>query len=180
MTESLLSKPLAPGLDQPLEVLTACHGRMMAQLETLDRLVRWLPDHGADEDASRAAVNIVRYFDTAAVNHHQDEEDSLFPLLLERVSATGRSRLRTLIQWIERDHAEMMAAWASLRPQLLAIAAGESAELSADEVANFASRYLSHIDREDNELFPYAAQLLTPADLSALSEQMVARRRLPK
>ncbi|TVO60422.1 hemerythrin domain-containing protein [Denitromonas ohlonensis] len=180
MSESLLSKPLAPGLDQPLEVLTACHGRMMSQLQTLDRLVRWLPEHGADADACRAATNVVRYFDTAAVNHHQDEEDSLFPILFERVSTAGRPRLRKLVDWIHQDHVEMTAAWESLRRQLLAIAAGESAELCADEVANFASRYHSHIDREDNELFPYAAQLLTPADLTALSEQMVARRRLPR
>lgn len=178
MTESLL--PLAPGLDQPLEVLTACHGRMMSQLQTLDRLVRWLPEHGADADACRAAANVIRYFDSAAVNHHQDEEDSLFPLLFERVSTAGRPRLRKLVEWIQRDHAEMTAAWLRLRAQLEGVAAGTSAELDADEVANFASRYHSHIDREDNELFPYAAQLLTPADLAGLSEQMVARRRLPR
>lgn len=178
MTESLL--PLAPGLDQPLEVLSACHSRMQTQLQTLDRLVRWLPEHGADDDARRAAANVMRYFDTAAVNHHQDEEDSLFPLLFERVSTAGRPRLRRLVDWIRQDHAEMSTAWQRLRAPLVAIAAGESAELDADEVANFASRYHSHIDREDNELFPYAAQLLTAADLSRLSEQMVARRRLPR
>ncbi|MBT0961252.1 hemerythrin domain-containing protein [Denitromonas iodatirespirans] len=178
MTESLL--PLAPGLDQPLEVLTACHSRMQSQLRTLDRLVRWLPEHGADDDARKAATNIIRYFDTAAVNHHQDEEVSLFPLLFERVSSAGRPRLKRLVDWIRQDHEEMAAAWQRLRPQLAAIAAGTSAELDADEVANYASRYLSHIDREDNELFPYAAQLLSAADLTALSEQMVARRRLPR
>ena len=177
MTDSLI--PVAPGLDEPLEILAACHTRMLAQLETLDRLMRWLPEHGADEDAQKAAANIIRYFDTAAVNHHRDEEEDVFPMLLARCSVAASIRIRRLIKWVCDDHRALEAAWAALRVSLEAIAQGRASSLCADEIANFSSRYLSHIDREDNELFPFAANVLKEEDLCVLSERMRARRTSP-
>lgn len=174
MTESLI--PVAPALDEPLEILSACHGRVRASLQTLDRLVRWLPEHGADKDARQAAVSVMRYFDQGATNHHRDEEEDLFPLLLERCSSNVRLRIRRLVSWIKDDHRALEATWSLLRAQLELIASGEGADLDADLVANFAAQYLNHIDREDNELFPLAANFLTEEDIRHLSEQMRLRR----
>jgi len=174
MTDSLIS--VAPGLDEPLEILSACHTRVLSQLETLDRLVRWLPEHGPDADAQKAAANVIRYFSTAAVNHHRDEEDDVFPLLIERSTTSARARIRRLINWTIEDHRALEAAWATLRQSLDVIAQGGDAVLNADEVTNFSTRYLNHIDREDNELFPYAANVFTEADLKQLTEHMTARR----
>ena len=177
MTEPLI--PVAPALDAPLEILSACHGRIHARLETLDRLLRWLPEHGADADARQAAAGVIRYFDTAGVNHQRDEEADLFPRLIARVPLESRKRVHALIDWSKDDHAAISAAWDALRGQLLQIAQGASTDLGADDVANFSARYLSHMDREDNELFPYAAQLLTNEDLHAMSTAMKARRTAP-
>jgi len=174
MSDSLIS--VAPGLDEPLEILSACHTRVLAQLETLDRLVRWLPDHGADADARKAAANVIRYFSTAALNHHRDEEEDVFPLMLERCTPSARSRIRRLINWALEDHRALEAAWVQLRESLEVIAAGTGVSLSTDDVTNFTTRYLNHIDREDNELFPYAANVFTEMDLRALSTHMTQRR----
>ena len=176
MIDSLFST--APSLDEPLHILSACHQRIYGQLETLDRLLRWLPDHGADADAQKAAAAVMRYFDTAAVNHHRDEEEDLFPCLIQRVAAEGQYRVKSLVRWAQDDHAALARKWIVLRAQLKAIADGESDQLSADDVANFTARYHNHMDREDNELLPYAAQLLTEADLAVFSRNMKARRRV--
>ena len=82
MTDSLL--PNAPSLEEPLEMLEACHERIEAQLRTLERLLDYLPRHGADEQARQAARNVLRYFELAGPNHHEDEERNLFPTLIER------------------------------------------------------------------------------------------------
>jgi hemerythrin-like domain-containing protein len=175
MADSLI--PVAPGLETPLEMLEACHGRLQAQLATLARLAAWLPEHGADRQASQAAANVMRYFDLAAVNHHLDEEDDLFPVLLERVEAGRREALAELIDWILADHQRMFAAWATIRAKLEPIARGEVADLSADEVEQFTERYRRHIEREEGELLPYARELLTERDIAALTATMTARRR---
>lgn len=174
MTESLI--PIAPGMDEPLEILSACHSRFVSHLETLDRLARWLPEHGADDDAQQAAGNVMRYFDVAAHNHHRDEEEDLFPLLLERCSPAARPRIRRLISWVKDDHRALEANWAELKLQLTAIAEGRSGRLDTELVANFSAQYHNHMDREDNELLPFAANVLTAEDLRELGERMRERR----
>jgi len=175
MAESLI--PVSPGMETPLEMLEACHERLQAQLETLTRLAAWLPQHGPDGNAQKAAANVMRYFDLAAVNHHLDEEEDLLPLLRERVGPDQRAALTTLIEWILADHQEMFAAWAAMRARLEPISRGTRAELPAEVVAQFAAHYRRHIAREEQELLPYAHALLGEADIAALTATMTARRR---
>lgn len=177
MAESLI--PVSPGFEEPLEMLEACHERLHGQLETLDRLARWLPEHGADEQARRAAANIMRYFDIAAVNHHMDEERDLFPVLLERVGHDRRVVLASLIDWILEDHQRMFAAWDHMRAKLEPISRGDVVPLSLADVQAFSERYVLHIEREEGELFPYARELLQPEDIAQLSAAMNRRRRHP-
>src|SRR5262245_38516675 len=89
----------APGFDDPLGVLRACHRRMERQLATLERLRKHLPIHHADADARTAASAILRYFDTAAPNHHEDEELSLFPRLI-----AAAPDIEAVIGSLTRDH----------------------------------------------------------------------------
>src|SRR5687768_11399199 len=82
-----LPKPVA-AFDEPLEMLEACHQKIEAQLATLERILPHLRQHGADADAKSAARAVMRYFDTAGVLHHRDEDEDLFPLL-RRLAALG-------------------------------------------------------------------------------------------
>ena len=65
----------AAGFEAPLEMLSACHGRVESQCQTLLRLPPHLAANGPDQAAREAAQNIMRYFDTSARNHHADEEE---------------------------------------------------------------------------------------------------------
>lgn len=169
MTDSLL--PTAPALDEPLEILEACHGRIEAQLKTLERLLDHLPTHGADKQARQAAQAILRYFDSAGQHHHEDEEQDLFPRLLALAEEAG-----TLVKELLADHALMSSAWHAVRQQLVPLADGTSATLDASSVQVLASRYRRHIERENREMLPLARRLLTPQDIKALSQAMTARR----
>lgn len=175
MTDSLI--PSSPGFETPLEMLEACHERLQAQLATLARLAAWLPEHGPDKQARQAAVNVMRYFDIAAVKHHQDEEDDLFPVLRARADDARRAELGTLIDWILADHQRLFAGWARMRARLERIAAGEHADLPPADVEEFADAYRRHIQREEGELLPIARGLLSEEDIAALSGTMTARRR---
>lgn len=174
MTDSLL--PHAPALDEPLEMLEACHDRIEAQLQTLERLLNYLPGHGADPQARQAAQAILRYFDLAGPNHHEDEERDLFPALAALAggeSATVDALIRDLLT----DHVGMASALDAVRRQLAPIAAGTGAALEPEAVRLLTSRYRSHIEKENRELLPLARRLLTPADVETLSQAMTARRR---
>ncbi|MFO1396296.1 MAG: hemerythrin domain-containing protein [Burkholderiales bacterium] len=170
MTDLLHAAP-APGFDDPLGVLRACHRRIEKQLATLARLRAHLPQHGADAQAVGAATAIMRYFDTAAVHHHEDEEESLFPRLL-----AARPDLAAVADRLEAEHVTMAQRYAALRERLVAIAAQASTELPADVAEAFAAAYTAHIAFEEGQLFAQADAALDAATLATIGGEMAARR----
>jgi pyridoxamine 5'-phosphate oxidase len=157
-------------------MLEACHGRIETQLATLERLSSHLLIHGADEQAREAAHAVVRYFDTAGVQHHRDEDEDLFPLLRHLAAESARAEIAAVINDLEREHATMDLQWSRLREQLDAVVRSRSARLDASEVARFAWLYRSHIDREAAAVLPFAKEALTAQQRAALGKRMAARR----
>ena len=165
----------AVGFEVPLEMLAACHGRVQHQCDTLLRLVTHLQAHGADRPAQEAARAVMRYFDTAARHHHDDEEQDLFPALLESMAGSDAVCLRALTTSLCSDHRLLERRWAALRQRLLRIAEGTAAALD-DAVPGFVQQYADHIAREDAELLPMAARLLSDAELDRIGLAMRTRR----
>jgi hemerythrin-like domain-containing protein len=163
----------SPGFDDPIGVLRACHRRMERQLGTLGRLRRHVAMNHADEGARTAAAAIMRYFDTAAVHHHADEEHTLLPRLL-----AVRPDLSGLCSEIEREHADLRDRWRRLRPRLAAIAVGRSGYLPLREVDAFRDGYSTHIGKEEERLFGAAQAALDAAVLAEIGEEMAERRNL--
>lgn len=169
-----LFKP-APSFDEPIEMLRACHERIAAQCATLEKLAAHLPSHGADEQAQQAAANIMRYFDVAGPHHHADEEQDLFPMLIE----IGRAQRSIATEWIATlldEHRTLEVEWAQLREVLTDIADGKARPLERSRVDGFVRAYRSHIAREESDIFPFAEASLSPQQLAQLSASMVARR----
>ncbi|HEX4779172.1 MAG TPA: hemerythrin domain-containing protein [Usitatibacter sp.] len=163
--------------DDPLEMLLACHRRIEKQLQTLERLRGHLQSKGVDAEASSAAQGLLRYFMHAAVDHHADEENDLFPLLEVRISDAGDGeRFRQVRQSLEREHREVEAQWARLRKPLEAIADGFSRTLGEADVRAFAEAYERHIQVEEAALHEFFERFIGPEDRAALGSSMSARR----
>ena len=172
MAANPLPHAAAPDFSDPLALLTACHRRLERELATLDRLQRHLPEHGSDADARAAARAILKYFDTAAPNHHADEEASLFP----RLVAVAPREIELLIVELENDHVALNLSWRHLRPQLAGIAAGVRSTLSPAEVERIRVAYDTHIEREETYVFPFVVRTLDGPMLAAIGREMAARR----
>lgn len=164
------------GFEVPLEMLSACHGRIEQQCATLRRLVPHLAAHGADADARSAAVAVMRYFDTAAKHHHEDEEKDLFPALIESMAGSDAVCLREMTQGLAAEHLELEARWRHLRAVLEQIAAGHTVPLNAEDVQALVGLYERHMEREEQELLPMAARLLSDQALERIGRAMRERR----
>src|SRR5699024_8448725 len=106
----------AASTEAPLEMLLACHHRIRHQCQVLQRLHAHLPVHGSDQQAQDAARSITRYFETAAVDHHADEEEDLFPALMESVAGSDPVCIRQAIERLTHEHRQLEASWDKLRP----------------------------------------------------------------
>ena len=162
--------------EAPLEMLAACHGRVDKQCQTLQRLVPHLALNGADGAAREAAQAVMRYFDTAAQHHHQDEEHDLFPALIEAVAGSDAVCIQELIAGLLADHRALEARWHGLRQALAAVCEGDAKALGADVVTGFVQAYDAHIATEENHLLPLAQRLLDEAALRRLGRAMRERR----
>jgi hemerythrin-like domain-containing protein len=160
----------------PLEMLSACHGRVQTQCETLRRLCAHLPAQGADHAAVEAAEAVLRYFRQAAPHHHADEEVDLFPALLDAAGEVDHAAVRRLTRSLIEDHRALEDLWRRLEAQLECVRGGDGPALSGDTVEAFVSAYVTHIEREESELLPMAAHLLGDAALARIGAAMRERR----
>lgn len=166
--------------DTPLAMLAECHRRIEKQCRTLERLVPHLEEHGSDQAAAQAATAVLRYFEEAAPKHHADEEQDLFPALIESMAGSDAVCLRQLIDGLQEQHLAFERKWAALRPVLQAVAAQQPATLNGAEVQDFCALYAGHISREEGELLPMAERLLSDEALTAIGRAMQARRSAPR
>jgi hemerythrin-like domain-containing protein len=160
----------APGFDQPLAMLRACHERILRQCVTLDKLVAHLRSDGLTPAARQAAADVHRYFSTAGRHHHDDEEQDLFPRL------RGRADLAELLAALARDHQRMEILWQELAPLLNAPGTIRDFDAFGKIVAEFTALYAAHIQRENSELLPRAQQLLSEDMQREIAARMAARR----
>jgi len=166
----------AAGFEVPLEMLSACHGRVESQCQTLQRLVPHLAANGPDQAAREAAQSVMRYFDTSAKHHHADEEQDLFPALLRSAPEAQLAPLRELIAVLLGQHRELEQSWGELRLKLEQVSLGTVRTLKSEEVARLVELYRLHIAREESELLPLAARLLGEAQLEVIGRAMRLRR----
>ena len=160
-----------PGFDQPMAMLRACHDRMTAHCERLEKLLEHLQSNGCDAQARKATGQIVRYFSTSARQHHQDEEEDLFPLL-NRQSL----KLADMIHSLRKDHDEIEALWQALETVLKGLR--EDTDLSALQVMSdeFCDRTRAHIQHENTDFLPLAENSLSKQQWKDIGRSMAERR----
>jgi pyridoxamine 5'-phosphate oxidase len=166
----------APDFSQPIAVLKHCHERIRKQLQTLEKLLAHLPQHGADGEAQQAARAVLKYFNNAAHLHHQDEEQNLIPMLQASARGDDASLLAELTSGILEGHQQMDRDWTIIKTQLEQIAEGSSAALSTSDVTRFCCTYAAHMVVEETHIAPMAKRLFSEEQMAQLGSAMQVRR----
>lgn len=172
MPQTELTASLA-NFEQPLELLKACHTRILHYADLLMKVNTHISSKGIDQEALAAITRIHHYFSTAAVYHHQDEENDLFPMLIDidRDAAT-------LIQSLENEHIELDRLWLKIEEKLLNPEIIPSDEYFKNHCHQFLNDNQRHIDKENKQLLPMAERYLSLEQLSKLGKDMAVRRNI--
>ncbi|HZU26137.1 MAG TPA: hemerythrin domain-containing protein [Bryobacteraceae bacterium] len=166
----------------PIGLLKDCHRRIERFLETLFRMSDAKQGAPLGADERTALEGALNYFRDAAPRHTEDEEDSLFPRLMEH-AAVGDPVALAMIAELEDGHEQANAAHEEIerlgrrwlaQGSLTPVDAARMTELLCD----LRTFYQRHIATEDNELFPLAGRMLDAQELAAVGSEMRARRRL--
>jgi hemerythrin-like domain-containing protein len=167
-----MASAVAPGLHHPFEALEAAHARMENHIAMLERLAADVERQGGDSEASEAARIVLRFFETAGLQHQRDEEEHLFPLLREKAAERGRPEVSAVINEVEADHAAMDLQWSGIRQCLDALTRGEQSVFAPSDIAGFAWLQRRHMGRETALILPFAKETLDAAEQQALGGRM--------
>lgn len=160
-------------LDKPVDHLNACHRRIEQRLDTLERVI---PHLCTKTEESLAAIHGVFHFlDSNGLLHTADEEESLFPRLVEKLNPSERAAVDAL----EEDHDRAHALYHHLKSIVYTFGAQPCSELAAEYTTTtqqLTALYRAHIEKED-ALFPKLAALyLDDVQLRVISDEMKRRR----
>lgn len=179
MTAQINAKPLA-GFDQPIEMLMDCHRRIEHFLAVLQRVAVHAGQRPPDAEARRAVRSAEEYFERAAPKHTADEEESLFPRLLQ--SPSPPSEVLRVMTDLEHDHREAerlhervkqaMDSWLASERRL----SHDTAAALGSDLDALSTLYARHIAAEEQQLFPAAAATLNADQLRSVGEEMRRRR----
>ncbi len=162
--------PVQPRIEDPVEMLLACHDKVRHFSRLLHKLVAHVASQGADEQARNAALAVRRYFDVAAPLHHQDEDLDLYPALKQ----LGDPLLSEACRRLSQEHGPQHALWQTVSAWLQTVASGEANPPPA-AVLLFADDAMRHADEEERLLYPQARRL-SATDLAHIAQAMSARR----
>ncbi|MEY4075091.1 MAG: hypothetical protein RL442_860 [Pseudomonadota bacterium] len=152
------SKPSDPASDNAVGQFSHAHVGILMQLDRLSTLPALLaPARMAQDTAQR----VVDFFREAVFEHHKDEEEALFPALLESAHAgEERQRVNTLVDALTAEHRVIEGLWRQLEPDLKHVAQGRSFHINAPVLNELVSRYQAHAQVEETQLLPLADTIL--------------------
>ena len=167
------------GLEAPFRLLSECHRRIeefLSVLLTVADRRRGGPLAEADREILTAGL---RFFRTVIPRHCADEEQSFFPRLRSSLDPHAKAAIR-MVERLEadlrvaEDHHDAAEALGCRWLREGTLPAGDARALREHLVA-LERVYRRHIALEDQDLFPIARRLLSPAELGAIGHEMARR-----
>lgn len=161
------------GFNDGLVVLKTYHEDFLERGKQLLQLVANLKEHGMNEDYANQCMEAYCHYAHATHLHHQDEEQSLFPLLL------GNSALVDgMIERLMMDHEEIEDAWKLIANQLKQPETITNFDALENSTINFEKLLREHLTREDEDFSPHAQAILNAKQRAESGEKMAEMRHL--
>jgi hemerythrin-like domain-containing protein len=172
--------PIPATDNAPIEEFSHCHDGIVAQLNELARLPELAQ---AAQQARRVAQATEAFFREVVLVHHKEEEEELFPAVLQSARAgEERDQVKLQVERLTQDHRDIEKTWRELAPGVHAVAHGHGVNLDAARVADFVVRYRGHAEHEEAVFLPLSSKILgrDGNHMAALGLSLHARHALPE
>jgi len=170
MTNPVLSEEL-PGFDEPLALLRACHGKIIEHCELIEDIIRALQGNSDELDTRQAARKAITYFTSSARQHHEDEEQNLFPLLIRQ-----SLKLADLVNSLKQEHRTLDELWLAIEPELRRMPEPADPDAFIAAASAFCKLNREHVIRENTDFLPIAQSSLSSQQIKDIGRAMAQRR----
>jgi hemerythrin-like domain-containing protein len=103
---------------------------------------------------------------------HFQEEQHLYPALVESMAGSDAVCLREMASSLTRQHRLLETLWRRLRSEVEAIAAGRPAPSVITDAEEFVRLTRAHIEDEESEVVPMALRLIGDEALQRLGARL--------
>lgn len=150
--------PAPADIDAPLPEFSRCHAGIVSTLQNAADLPELLM--GAAR-ARKLAADLVALFDDGVLQHHQDEEQELFPAVLRSAQPGAEAdQVRAMVNELTEEHRAIEHLWKALAPGLKRAARGAECEIEHGQLAHLIRAYGTHASFEEREFLPLAQRIL--------------------
>jgi len=156
-----------------LQVIQDYHQDFLVRGRRLVALAKEIKQQGMTEELANQCMDMYCHYSHATHLHHKDEEEALFPLLVNQSSL--------VIGMIERlmlDHEEIEESWRELSARLNNPELITNADHFLHLTIEFEKILRDHLTREDEDFSPQIEKLLTTEQIKQAGEKMAAIRHL--
>ena len=178
-----IGRPFIPNFADPLGLMSHCHRKIEGYLAGLAFAGEILRRGRSEElaEAFRLISDAREHFAVRGPKHTEDEEESLFPRMLEfggreaEEALSALSELESQHRLAEIVHTEFDELAGRLRQD--GSAPEKELERYSELVEVMRDIYSPHIRIEDEIIFPSAARIIPAGILLTIGQEMKARRR---
>jgi len=156
-----------------LQVITDYHQDFLAKGVELVELAENIKKQGMTEQLANKCMNMYCHYSHATILHHKDEEEALFPLLVDQSSL--------IIGMIERlimDHEEIEGSWTELSTRLNHPENITNVDHFLHLTIEFEKTLREHLTREDEDFSPQIKNILSAEQLKLAGKKMAEIRHL--
>ena len=156
-----------------LQVITDYHQDFLARGVQLVELAKEIKQQGMTEQLANRCMEMYCHYSHATILHHKDEEEALFPLLVDKSSL--------VIGMIERlimDHEEIEESWGALSTRLSNPEQITNFDHFLHLTIEFEKILREHLTREDEDFSPQIKKILTAEQMKQAGEKMSEIRHL--
>ncbi|TCS82493.1 hemerythrin domain-containing protein [Tepidibacillus fermentans] len=136
-----------------LEVFYDDHEHALAQLNQLEKYLEYIKKNGEAEKVRIQLISFSKFLEIALDIHFVQEEEALFPLLVQKIGPNGP------VMVMEMEHGDLRESQKALKALLT------KEELDKEAILEHGGRILSvlreHIAKENQVLFPLSERVLT-------------------
>lgn len=156
-----------------LHVIQNYHQDFLERGSNLVALAKEIKQQGITEELANQCMDMYCHYSHATHLHHKDEEEALFPLLVNQSSL--------VIGMIERlmlDHEEIEQSWQELSTRLNNPELITNTDHFLHLTIEFEQKLRDHLTREDEDFSPQIEKLLTTEQIKQAGEKMAEIRHL--
>jgi len=164
-------KDPASQFDNGLQILELYHQTFLETGQQLIILTNQISQQGINASLANQCMELFCFYSHALYLHHQDEEQALFPLLVDQSSL-----IIGMIERLMMDHGEIEETWKQLASQLGRPENIRHIELFLEQAITFEKLLREHLIREDKDFSPLIKNLLSEQQIEQAGQKMFQLR----